>query len=111
MQAGPTTVVVKRGPGGCVVYQHEQTEPPAELPGYPVPVADTSAAGDSFDAAFMVGAVWGWPVVHCATLANVMGAAKVQKLGGGRNVPTLAEVQAVITQFSVTLPPLPKLEE
>jgi sugar/nucleoside kinase (ribokinase family) len=47
----------------------------------------------------MVATLWGWPLVACAKLANAMGAAKVKKLGGGRNVPTLAEIQQVLAQF------------
>jgi sugar/nucleoside kinase (ribokinase family) len=99
---GPSTVVVKRGPNGCAIYTRG-IDSPLEAPGYPVSVVDSSAAGDSFNAAFMVATLWGWPLVDCASLANAAGAAKVKKLGGGRNVPTLAEVQAIITKFDVDL--------
>jgi sugar/nucleoside kinase (ribokinase family) len=33
-------------------------------------------------------------------MANAVGAAKVQKLGTGRNMPTLPEVHAVLERFS-----------
>ncbi len=46
-------------------------------------------------------------MAECAKLANAMGAAKVQKLGSGRSVPTLAEVRTVIGRFSIDLPPIP----
>ena len=101
LDLGPDMVVVKQGAAGCTIYERGQE--PVVVPGYPVPVRDTSAAGDSFDAGFIVGAGWGWSSVECAKLANAVGAAKVQKLGGGRNVPTRADVQAVIEQFQVDM--------
>jgi sugar/nucleoside kinase (ribokinase family) len=103
MELGPTTVVVKRGAAGCEVYVHGQETPLFEAPGYPVPVVDTSAAGDSFNATFIVASLWGWPLADAARLANAVGAAKVKKLGGGRNVPTLAEVRAVLDEFGIEL--------
>jgi sugar/nucleoside kinase (ribokinase family) len=103
MKEGPDTVVVKRGPGGCSIYTARKSKPFFEAPGYPVTVVDTSAAGDSFNAAFMVATLWGWPLADCAGLANAVGAAKVRKLGGGRNVPTLTEVKAVINEFDIDL--------
>ncbi len=106
LAAGVGTVVLKRGGQGCAVYTAAQPEPLVDLPGHPVSVVDTSAAGDSFNAGFMVGAMRGWPLAECAQLANAVGAAKVQKLGGGRSVPTLAEVDAIRRQFNLSLPPL-----
>lgn len=100
---GPETVVVKQGPAGCKIYRRAAGRSPLELPGYPVTVVDSSAAGDSFNAAFIVASRWGWPPADCAKLANAVGAAKVKKLGGGRNVPTLAEVRAVIAEFEIDI--------
>jgi sugar/nucleoside kinase (ribokinase family) len=96
-------VVVKQGSAGCRIYRPEEDASPIDLPGYPVTVVDSSAAGDSFNAAFIVGTLWGWPPANCAKLANAVGAAKVSKLGGGRNVPTLAEVRAIITEFEIDI--------
>lgn len=99
LNLGPGCVVVKHGFAGCAVYSEGALQ--FESPGYPVKVVDTSAAGDSFNAAFMTARLWGWPLADCAKLANAVGAAKVQKLGGGRSVPTLAEVRAVIDEFKI----------
>ena len=104
LAAGPRTVVVKRGGAGCAVYHGSPAEAAVEMAGHPVPVVDTSAAGDSFNAGFLVELRRGWTVTACARLANAVGAAKVQKLGGGRSVPTRAQVQAVLAQFGVSLP-------
>ena len=98
---GPPTVVVKQGRRGCTVIQ--KGAPPVAVPGFPVPVRDTSAAGDSFNAAYIAATLRGWSPAACARLANAVGAAKVKKLGGGRNVPTLAEVRAIIDEFHVEL--------
>ena len=103
LKLGLQTVVVKRGADGCAVYTADQPEPVVELAGHPVEVVDTSAAGDSFNAGFMVGQLRGLSLRESATLANAVGAAKVQKLGGGRSVPTRAEVQAIIDHFQVDL--------
>jgi len=100
---GPGTVVLKRGPAGCRIYREGAGASPIDLPGYPVAVVDSSAAGDSFNAAFMVATLWGWPPADCAKLGNAVGAAKVRKLGGGRNVPTIAEVRAVIAEFKIEI--------
>lgn len=102
LAAGPQLLVLKRGPAGCALYAANGLL--LESPGLAVPVMDTSAAGDSFNAAFIAGRLRGWPLADCARLANAVGAAKVQKLGGGRSVPTLAEVRQVLAQFSLSLP-------
>ena len=91
---GPRMVVIKRGKDGCRVYT--QSGLVAEHPGFNVPVMDTTAAGDSFAAGFMTALTAGLPVDVCARLGNAVGAAKVQKLGGGRNVPHLAEVKDIL---------------
>jgi len=98
---GPSIVVVKRGPHGCAVYTRDGSV--SQYSGLPVGVRDTTAAGDSFDAGFVAGMIRGWSLDKCAMLANAVGAAKVQKLGGGRNVPTIDDVRAVADEFSLDL--------
>ena len=62
-------------------------------------VRDTTAAGDCFDAGYLLAYLKGWSPLDCARLANCAGAAAVQKVGGGRNVPTLQEVRRMISQM------------
>jgi ribokinase len=104
MQMGPHTVIEKKDRHGCAVYTNRQPVAVANIPGHSVPVVDSSAAGDSFNAAFIVAQMHGWDVVESARLANLTGAVKVQKLGGGRNVPTLGEVQEAAIVLNVELP-------
>ena len=98
LQMGPELVCVKRGADGCVILT-----PTGEFPhpGFRVPVRDTTAAGDSFAAAFIYGVLRHWPWEKVGVFANAMGAAKVQKLGSGTQVPTADEVRAVLEQFTV----------
>jgi sugar/nucleoside kinase (ribokinase family) len=97
---GVPLVCQKRGPAGCLVASAGER---VEHPGYPVKLVDTTAAGDAFDAAFIYACLKGWSLAEIAAFANAMGAAKVQKMGSGRQVPTREEVQKVLDEYSVGL--------
>jgi ribokinase len=101
LEQGPRQVCVKRGPRGCAILTPDGT---VEHPGYPVEVRDTSAAGDSFAAAYIYASLNGWPLDDVAAFANAMGAAKVQKTGSGSQVPTAAEVRLVLEEFNASVP-------
>lgn len=88
-------VVLKDGGRGCYLYRGNTG---FWAPGYQVPVVDTTGAGDSFLAAFMLGVLSDLPLAATAALANGAGAAMVQKLGSGRMVPTVDEIAAVLEQ-------------
>jgi sugar/nucleoside kinase (ribokinase family) len=94
-------VCIKRGGQGCRILTAHNV---VEHPGFAVAVRDTTAAGDSFAAAFIYGHRAGWPLIQVAAFANAMGAAKVQKIGSGRQVPTAEEVRAVLHQFRASAP-------
>ena len=64
--------------------------------GYTVPLVDAVGAGDSFAAALIWAHLNQFPLKDCGRIANAMGAASVQKVGAGRNVPSREEVQAVL---------------
>ncbi len=98
LKLGPAAVCVKQGQDGCRVYTANEM---IEQSGFAVPVVDTNAAGDSFMAAFVYGYLSGWPLQKVAVFANAMGAAKVQKFGSGRQVPTVGELRKVLRDFSV----------
>jgi len=92
LSLGTQYVVVKRGEAGCAVYSASGHQ---AIPGIPVTVRDTTAAGDAFAAGFAVQWLIEQDVLRAAEFANCVGAAKVQKLGSGRQCPTLAEVRAI----------------
>jgi sugar/nucleoside kinase (ribokinase family) len=98
---GPHTLVVKQGAQGCTVIRKEGRWSAAS---FAVPVVDTIGAGDCFDAAFIYARLCGQDWAGAGRFANAIGAANVQKLGAGQNVPTCAEVQAVLNQNGVWNP-------
>lgn len=100
LRLGPALLVIKQGANGCLLVAANQRQ---HVPGFPVPVADTVGAGDCFDAAFIYGQLHGMSPGESATFANVVGAASVQKVGGGRNVPTCQEVKTLLQQFNVDI--------
>jgi sugar/nucleoside kinase (ribokinase family) len=95
---GPELVVIKRGVAGCFLARKDEVHLAA---GFPVEARDATGAGDSLDAAVIDGFLRRMPLPALGTLANAVGAAKVQKLGTGRNVPTRDEVRAVLRRFGV----------
>lgn len=88
-------VVVKQGPEGCIAFTHQGQTAHA---GYQVKDVDSNAAGDSFAAALIIAYLQGYPLADVLAIANAMGAAKVRKLGSGRQVPTLEELQAILSE-------------
>lgn len=101
MRHGPELVCVKRGARGCMLCTADKQ---VEHPGYPVTVRDTTAAGDSFAAGFIYGYLHGWQAEQVVAFANAVGAAKVCKLGSGRQVATLEEIQELLQSFNVPVP-------
>lgn len=98
---GLRLICVKKGPQGCYLVSPKEA---VQCPGYPVQVRDTNGAGDSFAAAFIYGYLHAWTLSEIGAFANVMGAVKVQKFGAGCNVPTLQEIQTMISTLNITLP-------
>jgi sugar/nucleoside kinase (ribokinase family) len=100
LELGPGLVCVKRGAQGCLVLTRQQE---VEHPGFQVPARDTTAAGDAFAAAFIYASLRGWPLPQTAAFANAMGAAKVQKVGSGSQVPSPDELRLLLRTFQVEL--------
>jgi ribokinase len=97
MQAqGAQHIVIKRGGEGCSVFVG--VAPRVDIAGIPVEMRDTSGAGDSFAAGFIVDLLKHDDIVRAARFANAVGAAKVQKLGTGRQMPTLEEVMCLVRE-------------
>ena len=100
LEQGPRLVCVKRGPKGCTLLTAQET---IEYPGFIVAARDPTGAGDSFAAAFIYAYLRKWELHSIAAFANAMGAAKVQKLGSGRQVPTAGEVRAILSANHVAI--------
>ncbi|MCS7252215.1 MAG: PfkB family carbohydrate kinase [Anaerolineae bacterium] len=97
---GPV-VVIKRGPAGCQILTGEEK---IDVPGFPVHAVDPVGAGDSFDAGLVYGWMKGWPLPWAALFANAAGAAKVQKRGTGRQMPTRQEIQKILKTYCPDFP-------
>jgi sugar/nucleoside kinase (ribokinase family) len=92
---GPRWVVIKRGIRGCYIASEVDS---AAHPGFRVPVVDTTGAGDVVAAAVILAVLRGYTLSATAEFANAAGAAAVQKLGGGLDLPGIAEIDAVLKQ-------------
>ncbi len=89
LAAGPSVVAITRGGRGCLVASADDL---FEVPGYAVPVVDTTGAGDCFAGAFLFGHVRGWPARDCAQVANLMAAQSVTAYGCRGHLRTLAQL-------------------
>jgi 5-dehydro-2-deoxygluconokinase len=97
------TIVLKRGPMGCVVF-------PGEIPeriedgivgqGFPIEVYNVLGAGDAFMAGFLRGWLKGEPLATSATWANACGAFAVSRLLCSPEYPTWPELQAFLEKGS-----------
>ncbi|MEM3538404.1 MAG: carbohydrate kinase family protein, partial [Nitrososphaerales archaeon] len=85
LEKGVRTVVIKLGANGCFIAQEDIS---IHLPGFKVPVVDTTGAGDIFNAAYIYGYLKQLPINHIGIIANAAGAIKVTRLGGGTQAPS-----------------------
>ena len=97
------TIVLKRGPMGCVVF-------PGEIPesvddgivgrGFPIEVFNVLGAGDAFMGGFLRGWLRGEPHATSATWANACGAFAVSRLLCSPEYPTWLELQTFLENGS-----------
>jgi ribokinase len=94
MDAGYRGVVLKLGPVGCYVAARGLS---AGVPAFEVSAVDTTAAGDTFTAAFAVSFAEGAPLVEAALFANAAAGISVTRPGAQNSIPTRAEVEAFLS--------------
>ncbi|MFN8592580.1 MAG: carbohydrate kinase family protein [Thermomicrobiales bacterium] len=92
---GPRVVVVTMGSQGCLIVSAEET---IRLPAFPVPVVDTTGAGDCFNGAFVSGYLRGWDLARCGRTAAAAAALSVTAVGSRTAQPTLTEVERFLTE-------------
>jgi ribokinase len=90
---GPANVIVKLGALGCVIATQHSTD---RVPGFSVTPLDTTAAGDTFNAAFAVGLVEGRKPISAVRFAHAAAAISVTRFGAQSSIPTRAEVDAFL---------------
>jgi ribokinase len=91
---GPQAVILKLGDRGCY-YRDAASE--QFCPAFPVQARDTTAAGDTFNAALAVALAEGMPVGDALRFANAAAAISVTRLGAQASAPARAEVDAFLT--------------
>lgn len=87
---GPRTVILKLGDQGCF---HHDDAGYRHVPAFPVEARDTTAAGDTFNAALAVALAEGQPIERALPFANAAAAISVTRLGAQASAPTRAEVE------------------
>jgi sugar/nucleoside kinase (ribokinase family) len=86
---GPKAVVIKRGECGSLLAMRDCMK---EFPAYRVPVFDTTCAGDSFVAGFLLGVSLGRPLDESMRLGNAAGALCTTRISH-RAITSLADVE------------------
>ncbi len=97
MTARVPVVAVKVGAEGAIGAKRDAPDQPptvVRMPAWPVEVADTTGAGDSFDAGFLAGWLRGQPFEECLALAVVCGAMTAAEPGGFNGQPSYGEANA-----------------
>ncbi len=92
-QARPAYVLLKLGGRGAYLYSDEIRE---QIPGYQVRAVDTTAAGDTFGAAFCVRYCQGMPIREAIRYAHAAAAICVTRKGGQPSIPTAEETETFI---------------
>lgn len=85
---GVETVVIKLGAEGCLAYSGGRF---VRGEAFKVEVVDTTGAGDSFDAAFVVGLLKGWSLEKIIAFANAVGALTSTGFGAVEPIPSFKE--------------------
>ena len=85
---GPAAVLLKLGDQGCLFSDASGFW---HVPAFPVEVRDTTAAGDTFNAALAVALAEGRPMETALPFANAAAALSVTRLGAQASIPTRAE--------------------
>jgi len=95
-QLSHATIVLKRGPMGCIVYEGaipDDLEKGIVGQGFPIEVYNVLGAGDAFMSGFLRGWLGGETIETAATWANACGAFAVSRLLCSPEIPTFEELQ------------------
>ncbi|HKN28917.1 MAG TPA: 5-dehydro-2-deoxygluconokinase [Roseiarcus sp.] len=101
--ATQATLVLKRGPMGCVVFSGpipSTLDQGIKGPGFPVEVYNVLGAGDAFMSGFLRGWLKDEPLETCCAYANANGAFAVSRLLCSAEYPTWAELSRFLKHGS-----------
>ena len=92
---GPRAVVVTLAAEGSVIVSPDGV---THVSSFPVPVKDTTAAGDAFVGGLAVAVLAGWTLREAVRYANACGAVAVTRAGAQPSLPRRAEVEELLAQ-------------
>ncbi len=91
-QKGVPIVIVTLGPEGLLINSDETGV--QKIPASPAPVVDTTAAGDTFTAAFAIQIAKGKGLLEAVQYANKASSITVSRKGAQSSIPSAEEVKA-----------------
>jgi ribokinase len=94
LRRGVGSVIVTTGEAGATLIEREREH---HWPAQPTHVVDTTAAGDTFNAALAVALAGGASIEEAGTFACAAAAISVSRAGAQASMPTLAEVRAILS--------------
>ncbi|HYO81914.1 MAG TPA: ribokinase [Bryobacteraceae bacterium] len=100
MERGPRAVIIKLGAAGCT-YVDGATQ--IASPGFSVDAVDTTAAGDTFNAALAVALAEEQPIARALRFANAAAALSVTRPGAQSSIPSRHEVDRFLASASMQL--------
>ena len=89
--------LITRGAEGCRVVTETESR---NIPAFSVDVIDPTGAGDAFAAGVAWGMAQRWPWPDVGRFANAVGALACCSLGAQASLPTLDEVETLLTTGS-----------
>jgi ribokinase len=92
---GVKSVIVKIGDQGCVYCSADAT---FAVPSFPVRAVDSTAAGDTFNAALAVALVEGRPIEDALRFANAAAAVSVTRTGAQTSAPARDDVESLLAR-------------
>jgi ribokinase len=95
-ELGVRSVIVKLGDQGCVYCGPDGT---FSAPPFPVRAVDSTAAGDTFNAALSVALAEGAAMENALRFANAAAAISVTRAGAQTSAPVRAEVESLLAEI------------
>jgi len=93
LERGPSAVVMKLGSMGVVIADANGCQ---RFPSFTVDAVDTTAAGDTWNAAFAVALAESKSAAEAARFANAAGALSVTRYGAQSSIPDRVEVERLL---------------
>ncbi|WP_158145229.1 ribokinase [Vibrio metschnikovii] len=94
-QQGIEIVIITLGAKGVWLSEHGRGQ---LIPGFRVSVTDTTAAGDTFNGAFVTGLLENMPLESAIKFAHAAAAISVTRFGAQTSIPTRQEVDEFLAQ-------------